>query len=251
MRSKKLPGLTAVLALILTAACGSNVTVQVLSKTPDGELRPAKDLPVKFLPFDRDSLFDVLATRASEPEPEISEGLKQEFTHISDLQTSWRKAESEWAEVRDSLKKLSDRMNHMDRRSRDYQRLFRRFNRLDGRERRLRREKEKAFKEFDVLQRSALKSADSVRAVREAWEDVAFADYESIEDSILKASKTQVFEDTTNADGYVTQKLGRGHWRVHTRLALPSGELYWNVPIPKGTDTLRLSDENGELRLKL
>ncbi|MFQ5746940.1 MAG: hypothetical protein ACE5HF_06930 [Gemmatimonadota bacterium] len=253
MRSQRtFLALPTALAFTLAACGGSGVTVQVLADSPDGGAQPVRDLPVRFLPFDRDSLFDVLAARAEEPEPQMPADLLATFDRISALQADWREKETEWAETREQLQRLSDRLSNMDRRSREYRRLFQQFNRLDASEKRLNREKQAAFEAFDSLQQTALTRADSVRAVIESWEDVAFADYGELEDSILEAVGHEVFEDTTNADGYVTRKLPGGDWWVHARVSTADGERYWNVHIdPERTDTLALTAANGEDRLKL
>lgn len=235
------------------AACGgSEVTVQVLRPGAEGELSPEEGRPVQFLPFNRDSVFRALGERADRPEPRIPEDLQTAFDSVAVLQETWRQAESRWGEVRDSLQQLSNRLRGMDPRGRAYAEQFQRWNQLEQRETALNRQRQEAFARFDQLQQTALGRADSVRAVIEAWEDVAFADYATIMDSILEASGRQVYEDTTDASGTVTRRLRGGTWWVHTRLPIPFAELYWNVPIdPAETDTLRLTPENAEQRIRL
>jgi len=238
-------------ALTLVGCGGSDLTVQVLSDSADDGGQPVRGLPVQFLPFDRDSLFDVLAARATEPEPKVPADLRATFDRIAVLQAEWREKESEWAETREQLQSLSDRLGKMDRRSREYRQLFRQFNSMDAREKRLDREKQAAFEAFDSLQQTALTRADSVRAVIQSWEDIAFADYGELEDSILKAAGREVFEDTTNADGYVTRGLPGGDWWVYARVKTTAGERYWNLHVPAETDTLQLTAANGDDRIKL
>ncbi|MFQ5690753.1 MAG: hypothetical protein ACE5HQ_10825 [Gemmatimonadota bacterium] len=235
----------------LSACGGGRVTVLVATQDAEGALKPMKDRPVRFLPFNRDSVFDALAARAEEPEPVVPEDLKEAFNEVSKLQQEWRQAEAEWSDVREQLKSLSERMRRMDPRSREYRRLFDQFNSLDRREKQLDRAKKQAFGKFDKLQKASLARADSIRAVRESWEDVAFRDYQSIVDSILSAEGKEIYEDTTGADGYVTQRLPSGDWYVHTRYSIPFGELYWNLLInPAEVDTVRLTRENAEERLQ-
>ena len=58
--------------------------------------------------------------------------------------------------------------------------------------------------------------------------------------------------DTTGADGTVTVNVPSGDWWVVSRIPTARGELYWNVRIdPSEIDTLRLSVENGEDRVRL
>ncbi|MFQ5890238.1 MAG: hypothetical protein ACE5JR_09310 [Gemmatimonadota bacterium] len=239
-------------AFSLSGCGGSDLTVQVLQEGAQGAATGVKNHVVFFIPFDRDSLFEALAAQAPEPEPRIPDDLLEAFDRISNLQEEWRQADAAWAEVRDSLQRLSDRLRGMDRRSRQYLQLFRRFTALEGRERQLNRQKQRAFDAFDNLQKAALTRADSVRAVIESWEDVAFADYSDIEADLLEAMEREIYQDTTDADGYVTRRLPGGAWYVHSRLPIPSGELYWNVRVdPRQVDTLRLSRDNGEPRPRL
>lgn len=242
---------TAWVALALTGCGGSELTVQVLQGGGEGEMRPVKDHVVRFLPYDRDSLFAALAAEAPEPEPQIPEDLKREFEEIAGLQEVWRQKDAEWQEVRDSLKRLSDQLRGMDRRSREYLQAFQRFTDLEARERQLDREKDAAFAAFDTRQQVALARADSLRAVITSWEDVAFQEYADREAEILERVGRQVHEDTTNTEGLITRQLRGTPWWVHTRLSLPLGELYWNEQVdPGAVDTLRLTAENAEERFR-
>ncbi|MEN8145282.1 MAG: hypothetical protein ABFS14_10070 [Gemmatimonadota bacterium] len=251
MRVKRFSlGLGAICAFVLTACGGSELSVQVLSEGAEGAI-PVSDIPVTFLPFDRDSLFAVLTAEAPSAEPTVPEDLTATFARISQLQETWRQAETEWAETRDQLQRLSAELQSLDRRSREYRERFDRFNDLEASARRLDREKQDAFNAFDSLQRTALARADSVRAVIAAWEDVAFARFGERETEILEALGAEIFEDTTNANGTVSRRLGSGRWWVHSRVTTASGERYWNVPVRPGAgDTLRLDASNGEDRLR-
>jgi len=233
----------------MLAACGSSLTVEVLTELGE-EAAPVENLEVQFLPFDRDSLFEALAGRASEPEPQVPTELQAQFDSVQALQTTWRDAESRWNEVRDSLRQLSQRLEGLDRRSRDYRQLFDAFGPLEQRERALNRQRQQSFETFTALQQATQTRLDSVRAVIQSWEDVAFAEYADLRDDLLESLGREIVFDTTNAQGTVTRKLPGGAWWVHARVAVPSGELYWNVPTdPSATDTLRLTPENAERRL--
>lgn len=241
------------LAPLLSACGGGDVAVRVVQEGGgEGNVQPVADLPVQFLPYDRDSIFDALTAAAEEPEPQVPEALQEALDSVRVLQEQWREAETEWADVRDELQQLSNRLQNMDPRSREYRQLFERFNQLEGREQQLNQAKNQAFERFDSLQTATLERADSVRAVRDSWADIAYQDYVTIVDSILEAEGVEVREDTTDADGYATVSLPNRRWWVHTRTDVPFGELYWNVPVePAETDTLVLDPENAERRLRL
>lgn len=235
-------------SLLFTACGGGDITLQVLTEGAD-ELQPVGDLPVEFLPFDRDSLFAALAATAGEPEPQVPAQLRQEFDSVLVLQETWRVTEGRWNEVRDSLRELSDRMRRMDQRAREYRPLFERFNAMEGREASLNRQRANAFDAFTSLQETNQQRMDSVRAVIEAWEDIAFQDYADIEADLLESLGMEIAYDTTDATGSLTRRLPGGAWWVHARVAIPAGELYWNVPTDAATDTLRLTPENALRRL--
>ena len=73
-----------------------------------------------------------------------------------------------------------------------------------------------------------------------------------MEEELLTTLGRQVFEDTTNADGYVTRSLPSGDWWVKTRVRVPRGEFVWDILIdPSEVDTLRLDSTNGEESIRL
>lgn len=242
-----------VCAVPFLAACpGSDARVQVFTEGADeDELAPVGDAVVEFLPFDRDSVFEALAATAEEPEPEVPPELQAAFDSVAELQDEWREVETRWSEVRDTLRQLSNRLQGMDPRGSDYRRLYERFDQLETRERQLNQQRTQAFERFDRLQRTSLARADSIRAIREAWEDVAFSDYAQVVDSIQEARGREIRVDTTNADGVASARLSGSPWWVHTRVSVPFGELYWNVPLDAEADTMRLTPENAERRLRL
>lgn len=243
-------GLVALLPLL--AACGgSELTVVVLSEA-EGVQIPVANQEIVLLPFNRDSVFDALAASAEEPEPQIPDDLEAQFAQVAALQEDWRVAEAEWAEARESLQSLSERLQRLDRRSREYQQLYRQFDGLEGTERRLNNARQEAFQTFDDLQKQTLTRSDSVRAVIEAWEDIALMDYSEIEAAILEAEGREIVYDTTDATGAATSSLRSGTWYVHTRLPRPFSELYWNVLVdPSTTDSLQLTPANAEERIRL
>ena len=254
MRGNRLSFLTAAAALALSACGGSEVTVQVLGEGADGPA-PQTNLPVFFYPFDRDSVFDWLDTEASTPKPEIPADMLATFAGIRSLQEQWRDKELEWSEARDRMQTLSEDMQAMDPRSRgsrEYMSKYEEFEQLEGVEGRLDGEKQALFDQFTAMQDSVTARVDSFKAVRDTWEDDAYAGYFDIEQSLLTEMGRQVYSDTTGADGYVTQALPSGDWWVNARIRIPVGEFVWNLQIdPSQLDTLRLDIANGQERIRL
>lgn len=233
----------------LLAACGAEVTVRVLMDGAE-EPQPVEDHEIQFLPFDRDSLFATLTAEASEPEPQVTADLRQAYDSVQVLQEEWRTAEDAWNVARDSLRSINERLQGMDPRGREYRELFDRFGSLESRERALNRQRQAAFEAFTSLQQATQVRLDSISAVIESWENEAFADYVDIETALLSELGREIVIDTTGADGYLTRTLPGGIWWIHTRVAVPSGELYWNLQTDVGAvDTVRLTPDNAERRL--
>lgn len=232
---------------LMVAACGSNVTVQVLAEGADGP-RPQANLAVQFLPFDRDSVFDALDTQASTARPEMSAELKAEAERVAELQSRWRAADSQWGEERDQLQQLSTRLDRMDRRDPAYRRLYEQFNRREATVNRLDRDRTDLFDEFTQAQEAVTQSIESFKIVRDMWEDETYAEYYEIKSKLLGGDDVRV--DTTNTDGYATMKLPGGDWWITTRTPIAGGELYWNVRVDD-RESVTLDESNGETRLRL
>ncbi|MDT8435888.1 MAG: hypothetical protein RRA92_03940 [Gemmatimonadota bacterium] len=252
MRKQRVsPALVAGAALALAGCGNSPITVQVLGEGVDGPV-PQPNVEVRFLPFDRDSVFDLLDTQAETPRPEIPADMLETFEEIRAAQEAWREKDSEWSEGRDRLQRLSQELQGLDRRSRAYLQKYEEFGNLESQVARLEREKKELFDAFTAMQESVASRIDSFKIARDSWEEVAYEDYFDIEAEILAARKTEVFADTTNADGYVTRTLPGGDWWVSARVPTVRGELYWNVQVdPSAVDTLLLTPENGDDRLRL
>ncbi|MDP2480010.1 MAG: hypothetical protein Q8W51_08555 [Candidatus Palauibacterales bacterium] len=251
MRARALP--LFLTAAAMTVACGRSVTVQVLPRSAqDSVATPAKDIPVEFLPYDRDSIFDALTRRASEPQPQVPDDLKAEKQQVADLNQTWHAAETAWSDKRDDLQKLSADLQKLDRRDPKYLPLYKRFNALDAEVSRLDTRKKRLFASFDSLQKLTIERSDSMRAVENTWADQAFAPYTSIVDSLLKQRGKKVVADTTDGQGYATGHMKGAPWYVYARYTLPFEELYWNIRIDTmKSDTLKLTRENAQVRLKM
>lgn len=254
MRGKRSFFLIIGTAVALSACGGSDVTVQVLGEGADGPI-PQANLEVFFYPFDRDSVFDALDTEASTPKPQIPEEMLATFAEIRALQEEWRDKEAEWSEARDRMQILSEEMQAMDPRARgtrEYMSKYEEFEQLEGVEGRLDREKQGLFDQFTAMQDSVTTRVDEFKAVRDTWEDEAYAGYFDIEQSLVTELGQPVFADTTSADGYVTRTLPAGDWWVNARIRVPVGEFVWNLLIdPTQVDTLRLDVSNGDERVRL
>jgi hypothetical protein len=239
------------------AACnrGPGVVVQAAIEQ-EGAAEPVVlgELPVRLLPYDRDAIFDSLTAAFAEPEPEIPPEILQQQAAVQTAQTEWRDAEERWGTVRDSLRTLANDLRQREQQGQratpQYQQAFREFQRLEAEERQVKQRMDAAFTRFDQMQRNVLTRADSIRAVREAWADRAFADFDKAVEARLKATGREEHVDTTNASGIARLRVPNGRWWVYARYTLPYQELYWNVPIEVTGDstTVRLSRETAQER---
>ena len=249
MNKRWVIGLFAVVSL---AACNrtSQVTIQAVSSA-GGVASAHAQLEIRMLPYDRDAVFAQLIAAASDPEPQPPEDLLLLRDSIAAAQDSWRQAEASWNNTYSELKDLSDRMEGMNSASDAYFEAYQRFDDLDGQERRLNRDRQRYFDEFDALQKQYSTRADSFSAVVTTWEDETFMNLPEVIDSLLEAGGREVLFDTTDAAGIAQFIVPRGKWYIHTRAKLPFEELYWNVPveIAGGTaDTIVIDATNAQVR---
>lgn len=251
------------LALLLTvAACGPAevvVTMEVEMDNPDGEgmvTRPLSDVEVQLLPYDRDAVFDSMATAFGTPEPAIPQELIEAREEVAAAQSRWRAAESRWNTLRDTLQKITSTMEQYSRGESRYVVLFQEFQEFDSQLGRVERAKDSAFREFTDLQQGTIRQSDSVRIMRENWGDEAFAGVGEIFLAKARASGLSAVADTTDASGVAREnlKVKPGQYWVYARYELPYTELYWNVPITveRGEPVqVHLTRENAQERIKL
>lgn len=248
------PTLVLSFALVLAACGGGEVTVQASVQGADGNATAIRDLPIRALPYDRDSIFTELEQAYGTPQPEIPAELKQLQDQITAANQEWSNAEALWSAARDSLKVLSDKMQRLNRASGDYTIAYREFNAQDAVERRTKQQSEAAFRRFESLQRQYSDQAEQVRLARAQWADEAYAKV----DSVIQARMIDVgrpeYADTTNANGVATfSGMKKGKYWIYARYELPYDLLYWNVPIEVTGEpvTVQLNRESAQVRPKL
>jgi len=249
-----------VAAALALAACGPAelvVTAEVDVQDPTtGETvnRPVSDLEIQLLPFDRDAIFDSLASSFGTPEPAIPQDLLDAREEIAAAQQRWRQLENRWNTLRDTLQTITEAMDGLSRGEARYRILFNDYNEFEGEYSRVERQMESAFNEFDSLQKANLEYAQQVRIQRENWADEAFSDVGTAWTEAVRTSGLQPAADTTDASGVARFELKPGQYWIHGRLEEVYTELYWNIPITvtKGDPvTVILTRENAEIRTKL
>lgn len=242
---RRTPSFLLAVAVLASFACSGEVSVVGQLENPDGgDPVPLADLEVRYLPYDRDAVFDSMTSAAGTPEPQAPDSLVQLQQQIAEAQTAWASAEDRWNAARDSLRKLSDETERMQRagqrNSAQYRLLFADFSDQEQRERVANREREAAFARYTGLQSRYANAVQEFRAQRDAWGDETFADFAAVRDARLEALGRQEVWDTTNANGVSQIALPKGQWWVHARYELPYQELYWNEPIEVGGDPVQI-----------
>jgi hypothetical protein len=105
------------------------------------------------------------------------------------------------------------------------------------------------------LQQGTIRASDSVRIMRENWEDEAFAGVGEVFRARQLETGLDVVVDTTDASGVARNlEVRPGQYWVSARYELTYSELYWNVPVTveRGDPVqVRLTRENAEERLIL
>lgn len=246
--------------VLAAAACGPSelvVTVEIDAPNPDGEgtvTRALSDLEVQLLPYDRDAVFDSMATAFGTPEPPIPQDLLDAREQVREAQEEWQSAQNRWNTIRDTLVKLNDAMEGYSRGEARYVALFREWQDFDGELGGVERKMERAFDRFNDLQKGTIRQADSVRIMRENWSDEAFSGIGEVFLAKQRASGLKVVVDTTDATGVARIQAKAGSYWIHARYDLPYTELYWNVPVTlegREPQEIHLTRANAKARIKL
>jgi len=237
---------------LLLAACGpAEVVVSVQLQSAEGEPAPVGDLEVQLVPFDRDVVFDSLETAFGVPEPEIPADVLEAQEAIAEAQAEWQAQLQREANLREQLQTISNELEGLNPGMARYRVLFSDFNDVEGQLNAASRAAEAAFQEFTDLQAANIAAADSIRIVRQAWSDDAFAEVDVAFVQRMDATGLDMATDTTDANGVARLAVKPGTYWVHARLARANTELYWNeqVEITGGEPfTITLDMSNAEER---
>jgi len=247
----------ALLSLLVLAACGPaevvvSAEVDVLDpETGQRVTRPASDLRVQLVPFDRDFIFDSLTAAASTPEPRLPPELAAAREEIMEARQAWSEAETEWLALRDRLQQISSEMNQYNPAEARYRELFTQFNQLESQYAQTEATKDAEFARFDQLQQATFTELEAFSASLMVWEDEAFAEWDLVVAERLRETRREIVTDTTDATGRADIQAPPGQWWVHARYPEATDELYWNVPVTldRGEPaTVILNRQNAEVR---
>ena len=247
------PGLAAAISMVALTACGSAevVIIAALGDGADPDARPLDALEVQLLPYDRDQIFDSLATVAARPEPEIPADLLAAQEEIAQARREWRSEENRWAILRDSLQQLDSLLSELETDMRTYQDLYDLWEDVKDDYDVADRSYRSLFEVFTGLQEAAIGRMDAIRFERDTWAEDAFADIGEVFAVRIEDSGLNMVVDTTDVTGGVRIEVSPGDYWVYARYELVSEELYWNLPITVARGeplVVRLSRENAEVR---
>lgn len=251
MRRIFVSGLTAATAAIAFTACGPAEVIIVAELGEGVDARPLNAVEVQLLPYDRDMLFDSLATAATRPEPEIPADLLAAQVEIADARNAWRDAETRWGILRDTLAKLDSVLVELNTGERRYQTLYLEWEDFHADYQSADRAKVTLFERFTGLQEATLTRMDSINFELDDWAAEAFVDVDAVAAAMIDVSGLDVATDTTEAEGSARLEVKPGDYWVYARFELPTEELYWNVPITvvRGEPlVVRLNRENADSR---
>jgi hypothetical protein len=241
MRSRVLSFAAALAAAVTVGCSGEAVVLAQIENDETGETTTLAGLEVRYLPYDRDVIFDSLQAAAGRPEPAPPDSLIQLQAAIAEAQPTWSTATERWNGARDSLRAINTRLQGLPRQSAEYRLLFRDFQQQETAEQAAKRQMDAAFARYDDLQRRYTAQAQEYSLLLEQWGDEAFGDIQSVIDARIEAAGREEVFDTTDANGIARTTLPKGEWWVSTRYELIYDELYWNEPIEiTGGDPVQL-----------
>lgn len=253
---KRVLALPLLTLLMGSAACGKTQVVAEVTMVEDsiGQSIPLPEVPIQLLPYDRDAIFDSLEAAYGTPEPPIPPDLIAQRQQIVAAQQEQTELETRLQSLQDSLRVVSERTQQMQEQNLldtpEYREVFETFSRLDREVESVKQAVDSAQARVTALQQATIARADSLRAVRDAWADEAFRDFQQVADAKIEQRGVEPVADTTNADGIAVFEVPEGQWWVYGRYALPYEELYWNEPIEVTGDSIHieLNEENAERR---
>jgi hypothetical protein len=214
--------LSGFIALALGACRGKVVVIEAAIPDETGTLTPLAGARLVLLPYDRDSVIQVLENRAPSARPSGA--------RLDSLFDAFREPFNEYLRLSAVMARTTDSVTR----------------------RRLQDSVVRARDALDATRNRLDPAIDSERIRIRAWEDTALRAYDSIGGALVRQSLRDAIVDSTRADGRARIKLKRGAWWVTARavnVSDPNREWYWNVRITG--DTVRLDPKSGRARPRL
>lgn len=215
---------------------------------PDSIPTPVSGLGLVALPYDRDSVLSALESRARSPRPSTTE-LDSLFATFRGPFAAYSRAAWEAGRLRDTLAALKTRLDSLPRNAPEYRELYASFGTLSEGLAEAEARETDTRRALDAARATFVSRSDSLRARVRAWEDSAYAGYDSIVRGLAERSGRRGVADTTDASGRASLTLRGQPWWVYARswdATDPNSEWYWNVPV--AGDTVVLDPRSGRRR---
>lgn len=217
------------------------MAVRVTIPNVDGVETPVPDVVLTFVPYDRDSVLQLLEAKAG-PRPHTQEldsvfrAFRAPFTAY--LAVTLRKDRLKAA--RDSLQSLES-----PREGSQEPQLAAIRDSLKA----LEPERNRARIALEKARAALVPRMDSLRQDVNRWQSLAYLGYDSIVRRLRERAFVNAVADTTDFGGWGTIRIPAGRWWVTARTIDPkdpNAEWYWNVRIDR--DTVRLDPRTGRNR---
>jgi hypothetical protein len=215
---------------------------------PDSIPTPVSGLGLVALPYDRDSVLGALEARAPTGRPPTAE-LDTLFAQFRGPFAAYSRAAFEAGQLRDTLATLRAKLDRLPRNAPEYRELYASFGRLSEELKEVEAREAETRQALDAARRRFVSRSDSLRARMRAWEDSAYAGYDSIVRGITARSGRAAVADTTGPTGHASLTLRGKPWWIYARswdATDPNSEWYWNVPVTG--DTVVLDPRSGRRR---
>jgi hypothetical protein len=224
------------------------VAVRVSIPDPDSVETPAAGVGVVALPYDRDSLLASLEAQARTPRPHTA-ALDSMFARFRAPFTAYTAASYDESRLRDSLRRLQNRLDSVPRTSPEYEALSARHRLVSDSLAGTRGRAQRARAELDRARIRFVSRSESLRTAVRHWEDSTYRGWDSTVESLARARRLEPITDTTDATGWAHFTLKPGNWWIYARAwdtSDPNSQWYWNLPID--SDTVLLSSRTGQRR---
>jgi hypothetical protein len=230
-------------------ACSSpEVAVRVSIPGADAVEAPVPNLPLVFLPYDRDSIIAALEARAPTPRPN-ARTLDSLFEKFRAPFEAYADAEGRAGKLRDSLEGIKRHLDSLPRNAPEYKTEYLRFSAGFDSLKALEKVRDQRQQELDKARTRLGPKIDSLRTAMRQWESTTYHGYDSLTAQLAKSRGRAPIADTTGADGRARVRLIGKPWWIYARswdAQDPNQEWYWNVPVTR--DSLVLDRQTGKRR---
>jgi hypothetical protein len=224
------------------------VAVRVAIPGADSVEAPVPNLPLVFLPYDRDSVIAALEARAPTPRPN-ARTLDSLFDKFRGPFEAYAAAAGRAGKLRDSLEGIKRRLDSLPRNAPEYKAQYLRFSAGFDSLKGLERLRDQKQQDLEKARNRLSPRIDSLRMEMRQWEATTYRGYDSLTTQLAKTRGRQPIGDSTGADGRTRLRLVGKPWWVYARswdAQDPNQEWYWNVPVTG--DSVVLDSRTGKRR---